>query len=146
VITLERPASWKRASEAFAKERVVRLTGDGGTGKSAILKRLAQAFDGPRIVLKDNRVCATSLVQHLSQLGIDSKPAELLDLAGRDGEALCVIDGADRLLMSAGRGSSSTSFARLPEVKTLVAGDRYQRPVLPRSGPCGGRAYGIRYF
>lgn len=103
-ITIERPESWKRASEAFAKARVVRLTGDGGTGKSAILKRLAQAFDGPRIVLKDNRVSATSLIQHLSQLGINSNPAELLHLACSDGEALCVIDGADRLLMSAGRG------------------------------------------
>ncbi|MCK0532344.1 hypothetical protein MU848_12205 [Sphingobium sp. MAH-33] len=103
-IAIERPETWRRASEAFAEERVVRLTGDGGTGKSAILKRLAQAFDGPRIVLKDNRVSATSLVQHCSQLGVDSDPAELIDLASSDGEALCVIDGADRLLMSAGRG------------------------------------------
>lgn len=103
-ITIERPETWKRASEAFAKERVVRLTGDGGAGKSAILKRLAQVFDGPRIVLKDNRVSASSLVQHFSQLSIDSDPAELIDLASSDGEALCVIDGADRLLMSAGRG------------------------------------------
>ncbi|MGY0791980.1 hypothetical protein ACW7BJ_21640 [Azospirillum argentinense] len=103
-LSLVRPESWCRAIEVLGTEGIVRLTGDGGTGKSGVLKRLALSFDGPRFVIKDNRVTAATLAQHLAQLGVRTAPAALLDGLAGDGPALCVIDGADRLLMSERRG------------------------------------------
>jgi hypothetical protein len=99
-LSLIRPESWTRAKQALFGERIIRLTGDGGSGKSAILKRMAQAHDGPRLILKDNRVSAVTLGEHLGQLGITRDAAPLLDAMAGDGRALCVIDGADRLLTS----------------------------------------------
>lgn len=89
------------AARALSSERVVRLTGEGGSGKSGILKRLAQRFDGASLVLKDNRVSATTLAEYLlHQLELAVEASALLDEIAGDGPALLVIDGADRLLMS----------------------------------------------
>lgn len=103
-ICLIRSECFVRASEGLASDGIVRLTGEGGAGKSGVLKRVANAFAGPRLVLKDNRVTAKTLTHHLAQLGIHSDAAGLLDQFAGDGPALCVIDGADRLLMSERRG------------------------------------------
>ena len=61
---------------------------------------MALQFDGSRMILKDNRVSAVTLAEHLGQLGITTDAAELFDAMVGNGKALCVIDGADRLLTS----------------------------------------------
>ncbi|WP_156941668.1 hypothetical protein [Mesorhizobium sp. WSM2561] len=93
-----------RASVYLAEHNIVRVTGEGGGGKSAILKRLALEHLGPLFVLKDNRVRAGSLAEYLVQLGIGETPTKLLERLGRGGNLLVLIDGADRLLLSERRG------------------------------------------
>jgi len=99
-VTLLRNECWDEARSALESAQIVRLNGEGGTGKSGVLKRLGMTFQGPVVVVKDNWVAATNLSQHLAQLGIRSSVVELLDTIAQDRPALCLIDGADRLLMS----------------------------------------------
>jgi hypothetical protein len=103
-VTLLRPDVWKSAKDALDVHGLVRLTGEGGAGKSGVLKRLGSIFPGPLLVLKDNRVLAQSLQQHFAQLGVLGNPTALLDAIAEGRSALCLIDGADRLLMSERRG------------------------------------------
>lgn len=91
------------ARDALGRDGIVRLTGEGGTGKSGVLKRIALMSGAPLLVFKDNRVTAATFAEHLGQLGIHDAAGALLDAFAGQGEALCVIDGADRLLMSARR-------------------------------------------
>ncbi|MER9082108.1 hypothetical protein [Mesorhizobium sp. M0895] len=93
-----------RASVCLAEQNILRVTGEGGGGKSAILKRLAREHLGPLFVLKDNRVRAGSLAEYLVQLGIVETPTKLFERLGRGGNLLILIDGADRLLLSERRG------------------------------------------
>lgn len=97
-----------RAADSLTKCNILRLTGEGGNGKSAILKRLAREHLGPLFVLKDNRVRAGSLAEHLVQLGIGETPTKLFERLGRGGNLLILVDGADRLLLSERRGSLPT--------------------------------------
>jgi hypothetical protein len=92
------------AQGALASDRRVRIVGEGGSGKSAILKRLALAFRGPVLVLKDDRVQAPSWQGYATGLGIGLSASEVaLEFATR-GPCLLAIDGADRLLLSERRG------------------------------------------
>lgn len=93
-----------RAAASLTECNILRLTGEGGNGKSAILKRLAREHLGPLFVLKDNRVRASSLAEYLVQLGIGEAPAKLFERLGRGGNLLILVDGADRLLLSERRG------------------------------------------
>lgn len=104
--TLRLPRSdlFAEAAASLAERNILRLTGEGGGGKSAILKRLAREHVGPLFVLKDNRVRARSLAEHLVQLGVSETPAQLFERLGRGGNLLILIDGADRLLLSERRG------------------------------------------
>ncbi|MBS1018738.1 hypothetical protein JK205_07315 [Gluconobacter cerinus] len=80
--------------------RTLRIVGDGGVGKSALLRRIAARFDGPTLALKDDRVDARSWSTYTASLGLSVTVEQAVDeLAGR-GECLLVIDGADRLLLS----------------------------------------------
>jgi hypothetical protein len=103
-ISLLRPERWQALREAISSARVVRLTGEGGAGKSGLLRRLGAEWSGPILVVKDNRTTASTLQQHLGQLGVSSGFETLLEQLAGAGEGLCMIDGADRLLMSDRRG------------------------------------------
>lgn len=93
-----------RAAAGLTDGSVLRLTGEGGNGKSAILKRLAREHLGPLFVLKDNRVRASSLAEHLVQLGIGETPSKLFERLAQGENLLILVDGADRLLLSERRG------------------------------------------
>lgn len=112
-LSLVRPRLWQALRDGFQETGMVRIVGDGGAGKSGLLRRLGGAFSGPRLVLKDNRITATSLQQHLAQLDIASGIDELLDDLAGPAPALCLIDGADRLLMSERRGVVTDLLAAL---------------------------------
>ncbi|MEL7688876.1 hypothetical protein AAG596_15260 [Citromicrobium bathyomarinum] len=99
-LTLLRRHAWRATSEAVSSNKTVRLIGEGGTGKSGLVKRLVQQFDGPSFVVRDSRVSAQSLTAHLSQLGVSSSIADILEKMTAKGPALLVVDGADRLLSS----------------------------------------------
>jgi hypothetical protein len=55
-VSLIRADLIRAGREMLANQRVVRITGEGGSGKSAILRRLAQGFEGPVLALKDDRI------------------------------------------------------------------------------------------
>lgn len=99
-IVLPREESHAAARNALHSDGIVRLTGEGGTGKSGVLKRLALEAGTRALVFKDNRVTAGTLAEHMGQLGIHEAPEKILDAFAGAAEALCIIDGADRLLLS----------------------------------------------
>lgn len=103
-LSLPRADIITRAAKSLAESNVLRLTGEGGNGKSVILKRLAREHLGPLFVLKDNRVRANSLAEYLVQLGIGETPSKLFQRLGQGGDLLILVDGADRLLLSERRG------------------------------------------
>jgi hypothetical protein len=102
-LSLVRAELWRETSAAAKANPIVRLTGEGGSGKSGVVRRLATHFSGPVVAIVDSRTTAKSLKAHLTELGINSAPADLVEAAGGEG-ALLVIDGADRLLLSNRRG------------------------------------------
>jgi hypothetical protein len=103
-VTLLRPESWEALKGAISTHPVVRLVGEGGAGKSGLLRRLGKTSAARVLVIKDNRTTGVTIQQHLTQLGIMSSIETLLAEFPGSGEALCLIDGADRLLLSERRG------------------------------------------
>jgi len=103
-VSLMRTDIIAEASTALASDRRVRIVGEGGSGKSAILKRLATRFSGPVLVLKDDRVQETSWDAYAANHGIGLNAAKVaLEFATR-GPCLLAIDGADRMLLSSRKG------------------------------------------
>jgi hypothetical protein len=103
-VSLLRSGIIAEASAVLASDRRVRIVGEGGSGKSAILKRIAIRFPGPVLVLKDDRVQATSWDTHAAANGIALHAGDVaLEFATR-GACLLAIDGADRMLLSSCKG------------------------------------------
>ena len=103
-LSLLRKEPWESATKALAENQILRLSGEGGAGKSGLLARVGKRFSGPLLVIKDNRTSATSLQLHFAQLGIKNGSNSVIEAISAQGDALCLIDGADRLLMSERRG------------------------------------------
>lgn len=86
--------------KALDTARFIQLIGEPGTGKSALLKELAEesARLGPVFVLKDARIQPRGWAAYANVLGIGSDCAEVLaDLAGA-GEPILFIDGIDKIV------------------------------------------------
>lgn len=86
--------------EGLGSHGVLRIVGDGGCGKSALLRQVAARFQGPALVLKDDRVDARSWAAHAASLGLALTAGEVVDELAARGQYLLAIDGADRLLLS----------------------------------------------
>ncbi|WP_144423474.1 hypothetical protein [Sphingopyxis sp. 113P3] len=131
-LSLPRSLLVSRGAANLAENSILRLTGEGGSGKSAILKRLSRDHVGPLFVLKDNRVRAGSLAEYLVQLGISETPLKLFERLGRGGNLLILVDGADRLLLSGRRGVVTDLLALVAEHlptsswKMITSARRYQ--------------------
>ncbi len=97
--------------EILRADGVLRIVGEGGAGKSAILRRLAERFGTPVLVLKDDRVDGRGWSAFASQLGVDLSADEVAAEFASRGPCLLAIDGADRLLLS----------ERRPVVEDLLA-------------------------
>ena len=92
-------------------EGTLRLVGEGGAGKSAVLRRLAERFGRPVLVLKDDRVDGRGWSAFAGHLGVDLSAHEVAAEFASRGRCLLAIDGADRLLLS----------ERRPVVEELLA-------------------------
>lgn len=103
-LSLLRNELFTEAKEILSSERRVRLSGEGGSGKSGLLRRLADDFSGHVLALKDDRVVAQGWESHAGSLGIALTAQEVVDEFAASGPCLLAIDGADRLLLSARRG------------------------------------------
>lgn len=116
-LSLIRSALWREARQTLDSDGIVRLTGEGGSGKSGLVRRLGETFPGRVLAITDNRTTATSLQQHLGQIGIVADPADLFESMIVDEPALLLVDGADRLLLSGRRGIVVDAFRLIAKSK-----------------------------
>ena len=103
-VELPRASLVAKAASSLDEHNCLRLTGEGGMGKSVVLRRIVGSMELKKIVLKDNRTSATTLVEYLRQIGVAEEPQSLIDTLSADSVCICAIDGADRLLLSERRG------------------------------------------
>jgi ABC-type hemin transport system ATPase subunit len=97
--------------EVLRGDGVLRIVGEGGAGKSAVLRRLCERFGTPVLVLKDDRVDGRAWTAFAGQLGVTLSADEVVVEFASRGPCLLAIDGADRLLLS----------ERRPVVEDLLA-------------------------
>jgi hypothetical protein len=103
-LSLLRSQLFSEGQEALRDARVLRIVGEGGAGKSGLLRRLAERFHGRAFVLKDDRVDGCDWPTFVGQLGTALSAAEFATEFACNGPCLLAIDGADRLLLSKRRG------------------------------------------
>jgi len=99
-LRLHRQTASAALRQALDTARFIQLIGEPGTGKSALLKELAEesARLGPVFVLKDARIQPRGWAAFASVLGISSDCAEVLtDLAGA-GDPVLFVDGIDKII------------------------------------------------
>jgi hypothetical protein len=92
-----------RVAAEFAHARGLRLGGEAGTGKSALLRAVAerQRNEGAGLlVLKHDRLTATSWSAHAQVLGLDISIQYLVAELPANGSGLLVLDGLDRIIES----------------------------------------------
>jgi hypothetical protein len=100
-LRLNRTASYERVQEALASGRFVQIDGEPGSGKSALLKQLAEeaAQSGPVFLLKDGRIQPRGWAAHAGQLGITADLVSLMSELGAIGEPTLFIDGLTRSMI-----------------------------------------------
>lgn len=88
-----------QARDALSEVRLLRLVGQHGAGKSAVLKRLAldQAAGAPILVLRDLRVTGGGWPAHAARFGAVVPIATTLRELGTGGARTLFIDGADKM-------------------------------------------------
>jgi hypothetical protein len=98
-LRLHRAAAYEKVREALEEERFVQIDGEPGTGKSALLKEIAEecARGGPVFVLKDSRVHPTGWAAHAHVLGVSDDLVALLREFACAGEPILFIDGIDKI-------------------------------------------------
>ncbi len=99
-LSLLRSKLVQEGTEVLRAGGVLRIVGEGGAGKSAVLRRLSERFWGPVLVLKDDRVDGRSWSAFAGQLGVTLSTDELAAEFASRGPCMLAIDGADRLLLS----------------------------------------------
>lgn len=85
---------------ALAEVRMLRIVGEHGTGKSALLKRLVmeEPAGAPVLVFKDLRIGPGGWPAHASRFGPVATPVDLLRELALSGSRTLFIDGLDKIL------------------------------------------------
>lgn len=98
-LKLKRNASYDAIQDALDNGRFVQIDGEPGSGKSALLRQLAEeeAETGPIFFLKDMRVQPGGWGAHAGLLGITDKLEELLREFACIGRPTLFIDGLDKI-------------------------------------------------
>jgi len=96
-LRLHRAAAYEKVREALEDARFVQIDGEPGTGKSALLKEIAEecARSGPVFVLKDSRIQPKGWAAHAHVLGVSDDVVALLREFACAGEPILFIDGID---------------------------------------------------
>ena len=96
---IPRPSVNQLLKEAVYESRVIYITGEPGTGKSAILKSFAieNEHDSPIFFLKDSRILSGGWSAHASYLAVSSDIDTLLFEFGTRGIPIVFVDGVDRV-------------------------------------------------
>jgi hypothetical protein len=98
-VVLPRTELLSEARGLVGANRLVEFVGAAGSGKSALLKLLAEEGqgDGAPIVLAGDRIVGPGWAGYASMLGLARRQAELLQAAGVGNAPTLFIDGLDRV-------------------------------------------------
>jgi len=98
-LKLHRAEAYQQVREALSDARFIQIDGEPGTGKSALLKDIAEECtrNGPVFVLKDSRIHPKGWAAHAHILGVSHDVAALLREFGCAGEPILFIDGIDKI-------------------------------------------------
>lgn len=98
-LRLNRTGPYEQVQVALSVARFVQIDGEPGSGKSALLRQLAEdaATGGPVLVLKDSRVQPRGWGAHGGQLGVKGDLVALLSELGTTAEPILFIDGVDKI-------------------------------------------------
>ena len=99
-LRLHRADAYQELREALVDGRFIQIDGEPGTGKSALLKDLAEECkrDGPVLVLKDTRIHPKGWPAHAHVLGISPDLPVLLREFACAGTPILFIDGIDKIV------------------------------------------------
>jgi hypothetical protein len=98
-LKLHRAETYHNVREALSEGRFVQIDGEPGTGKSALLKEVAEECErnGPIFVLKDTRIHPKGWSAHAHVLGVSCDLPALLREFACAGEPIVFIDGIDKV-------------------------------------------------
>ena len=98
-LQLHRPDAHEGVRDALADGRFIQVDGEPGTGKSALLKQIAEESGraGPVLVLKDTRIHPKGWAAHAHVLGVSDDIVALLREFACAGEPILFIDGIDKI-------------------------------------------------
>lgn len=98
-LTLHRSEAYLQACDALTDSRFIQIDGEPGTGKSALLKEIAEecARIGPIFVLKDGRIQPRGWSAHANVINVSDDVERLLGEFGCCGEPILFIDGIDKI-------------------------------------------------
>jgi len=98
-LRLHRADGYESVRQALGEGRFVQIDGEPGSGKSALLKVLAEECrrTGPVLVLKDTRIQPKGWAGHAHVLGVSADLPALLREYACGGEGILFIDGIDKV-------------------------------------------------
>jgi len=98
-LRLNRMQAYEQVQGALCAARFVQIDGEPGSGKSVLLKQLAEeaAQCGPVFVLKDSRIQPRGWAAHAGQLGLTGDLIGLMSELGTVAEPILFIDGIDKV-------------------------------------------------
>ena len=98
-LRLHRADGYESVRQALGEGRFVQIDGEPGSGKSALLKVLAEECrrTGPVLVLKDTRIQPKGWAAHAHVLGVSADLPALLREYACGGEGILFIDGIDKV-------------------------------------------------
>lgn len=98
-LKLHRPDAYLQTRDALTNSRFIQIVGEPGTGKSALLKEIAEdcVRIGPVFVLKDGRIHPRGWSAHAHILNVSDALPALLREFGCCGESILFIDGVDKI-------------------------------------------------
>jgi len=97
---LERPTQLKAVRDAMSKARIVNIHGRPGSGKSVVLRNLADSLTSaqPFLWLKADRLTPRGWSGYRQHLGLASRaPSDILRALALKGDVIVMIDGIDRV-------------------------------------------------
>ena len=98
-LRLKRSASYEKIQDAIFEGRFIQIIGEPGSGKSALLRQLAEeaAVSSPILFLKDLRIQPRGWAAHATTIGVSEDLVELLQEFAFAGAPLLFIDGLDKI-------------------------------------------------
>jgi len=98
-LRLNRTHVYEQMQDVLRIARFVQIDGEPGSGKSALLKQLAEEANqsGPVFLLKDSRIQPRGWAAHAGQLGLSGDLIGLMSELGTVTEPILFIDGIDKV-------------------------------------------------